>query len=43
MASSGIRKMYEGWLCVLSSGSYRRFLNKRNRGEAIPESLADQG
>ena len=43
MAPSGIRKMYEGWLCVLSAGSYRRFLNTRNRGDAIPEPLADQG
>ena len=35
MARSGIRKLYEGWLCVLSSGGYREFLNHRNRGDLI--------
>ena len=35
MARSGIRKMYEGWLCVLSTGGYREFLNDRNRGDLI--------
>lgn len=35
MARSGIRKLYEGWLCVLSSGGYREFLNRRNHGDLI--------
>lgn len=35
MARSGIRKMYEGWICVLSRGGYREFLNRRNRGTLI--------
>ena len=35
MARSGIRKMYEGWLCVLSTGGYREFLNERNGGDLI--------
>ena len=35
MARSGIRKMYEGWLCVLSTGGYREFLNRRNEGDLI--------
>ena len=35
MTRSGIRKMYEGWLCVLSSGGYREFLNDRNGGDLI--------
>ena len=35
MARSGIRKMYEGWLCVLSTGGYREFLNNRNGGDLI--------
>lgn len=34
MAKSGIRKMYEGWLCVLSEGGYKEFLNARN-GSAL--------
>ncbi len=37
MSPSGIRKMYEGWLCVLSDGGYREFLNRRNRDDLIPE------
>lgn len=36
MAQSGIRKMYDGWLCVLSNGGYREFLNQRNAGDRIP-------
>lgn len=35
MTRSGIRKMYEGWLCVLSTGRYREFLNDRNGGDLI--------
>lgn len=35
MARSGIRKLYEGWLCVLSNGGYREFLNRRNRSDLI--------
>lgn len=35
MSRSGIRKMYEGWLCVLSTGGYREFLNERNDGDLI--------
>lgn len=35
MARSGIRKLYEGWLCVLSTGGYREFLNRRNGGDLI--------
>ena len=35
MARSGIRKMYEGWLCVLSTGGYREFLNNRNGGDLV--------
>jgi transcriptional regulator with XRE-family HTH domain len=36
MAQSGIRKMYHGWLCVLSTGGYAEFLNQRNDDTAIP-------
>lgn len=36
MTQSGIRKMYEGWLCVLSKGGYAEFLNQRNAGDRIP-------
>lgn len=36
MKPSGIRKMYEGWLCVLSSGGYAEFINRKNRGSLIP-------
>lgn len=35
MARSGLRKMYKGWLCVLSTGGYREFLNNRNHGALI--------
>ncbi len=35
MAKSGLRKMYEGWLCVLAEGGYKEFLNARNRGALI--------
>ena len=35
MNRTGIRKMYDGWLCVLTDGRYRAFLNKRNRGSAL--------
>ena len=35
MARSGIRKMYEGWICVLATGGYREFLNDRNGGDSI--------
>ena len=35
MTRSGIRKMYEGWLCVLSTGGYREFLNDRNGGDLV--------
>lgn len=35
MGRSGIRKMYEGWLCILTNGGYREFSNKRNDGELI--------
>lgn len=35
MARSGVRKLYAGWLCVLSSGGYREFLNRRNGGDLI--------
>ena len=35
MAGSGRRKMYKGWLCVLSTGGYREFLNSRNQGAVI--------
>ena len=35
MTRSGTRKMYEGWLCVLSTGGYREFLNKRNGGDLV--------
>lgn len=33
MGQSGIRKMYDGWLCVLSKGGYVEFLNQRNAGK----------
>jgi hypothetical protein len=35
MNRSGIRKMYAGWICVLSEGGYREFLNRKNKGERI--------
>jgi transcriptional regulator with XRE-family HTH domain len=37
MGGTGIRKMYEGWICVLKEGGYREFLNRRNRADLIPE------
>lgn len=39
MARSGIRKMYEGWLCVLAEGGYREFLNRRNDANLIPRPI----
>jgi transcriptional regulator with XRE-family HTH domain len=36
MTRSGIRKMYDGWLCVLKTGGYAEFLNHRNDGDKIP-------
>ena len=36
MNRKGIRKMYVGWLCVLSDGGYREFLNRRNKDNLIP-------
>jgi len=38
MQRSGIRKMYEGWLCVLKSGGYVEFLNRKNASSLIPTS-----
>lgn len=38
MSRGGIQKMYSGWLCVLSDGGYREFLNRRNRNDVIPSS-----
>ena len=35
MSKRGIKKMYTGWLCVLSRGGYREFLNKRNNDRSI--------
>ena len=35
MNKSGIRKMYEGWQCVLRKGGYREFLNARNGRDLI--------
>ena len=35
MARSGIRKMYEGWLCVLATGGYREFLNHLNQADLM--------
>ncbi len=40
MGHSGIRKMYQGWLCVLAAGGYAEFLNQRNAGDAIPVGSA---
>lgn len=36
MTRGGVRKMYEGWLCVLADGRYADFLNQRNDGALIP-------
>jgi len=36
MHKHGIRKMYDGWLCVLAKGGYAEFLNKRNGEQTIP-------
>ena len=36
MRPGGIRKMYDGWLCVLRDGGYAEFLNRKNRGALIP-------
>jgi transcriptional regulator with XRE-family HTH domain len=36
MTRGGVRKMYEGWLCVLAGGRYANFLNQRNDGTLIP-------
>lgn len=35
MGRADIRKIYEGWLCVLSAGGYGEFLNERNGGDLI--------
>ena len=35
MKRSGIRKMYNGWLCVLAEGGYREWLNKRNKDDLM--------
>ncbi len=39
MGLPGIKKMYDGWLCVLARGGYAEFFNQRNGGHAIPASL----
>jgi hypothetical protein len=39
MGGTGIEKMYRGWLCVLSDGGYREFLNRKNRGKASSDYL----
>ena len=36
MPKQGTQKMYAGWLCVLSSGGYREFLNRRNKSDLVP-------
>jgi len=36
MTRGGVRKMYDGWLCVLANGRYADFLNQRNDGVLIP-------
>ena len=36
MNVSGVRKMYQGWLCVLTNGGYREYLNHRNKKSVIP-------
>lgn len=36
MGQSGIRKMYDGWVCVLSTGGYTEFLNQRNACDKLP-------
>ena len=40
MTRAGIHKMYEGWLCVLSNGGYREFLNDRNGSNLIAPNQA---
>jgi hypothetical protein len=35
MTKDGIRKMYEGWICVMKEGGYVEFLDKRNRGSLM--------
>lgn len=42
MSQSGIRKMYEGWLCVLAIGGYVEFLNQRNAGDRIPVAAPEK-
>ena len=37
MRPAGISKMYKGWLCVLKSGKYAEFLNKKNKSDLVPE------
>lgn len=36
MNATGIKKMYEGWLCVLAKPEYIDFINKKNKGSIIP-------
>lgn len=38
MQRSGIAKMYQGWLCVLRTGGYAEFLNRRQNDDQIPAS-----
>ena len=36
MTKTGIRKMYDGWICVLKQKGYGTFLNRRNGALLIP-------
>lgn len=37
MKRKGVYKMYQGWICVLKTGGYSRFLNKRNKESLVPK------
>lgn len=37
MGKTGIRKMYQGWVCVLEQGGYIEFLNRKNKADLISE------
>jgi hypothetical protein len=41
--SSGINKMYQGWLCVIDDERYANFINKKNSGSLIPVPVSLPG
>lgn len=39
MGATGIRKMYEGWVCVLKTGGYREVIDRKNRSNLLTAAI----